>query len=1517
MSSRNRRSLALAALRERRSGLALGSRTEEYEAKDEDNVYDVMTEDEYRDLVEQRREREDFVVDDDGLGYHDNGEEGYEEPTPDNTKKRSHNGTAELTTDALKKARKSKAALQRGRAEDNEDDNKHGSMWDFVRKGAGLSSNFSPPTKSASSSSKPNKALSANLGLDSLLDELDDAPMTITSSSSRHSIHSKRTYSEPRGRYGSVRRHNKPHHMFRGSPSDNGGRRFLSPDSRLTRRNLDRERAYHCEQEEYNNEEDHNSFPMEEDDNQVEFDTQPPMPPSDTDAISTPKKSRTSDEIKKEPTLTKQVSFSEETKIEDGHKLVTPFAPKPGAVSNEINNQSIDVLQPKQENNSSTNIPARRRLITNTKRSLSAPARAALEKKNAMADKVSLPIKHEQVASSKKTILTSTTIDVDTLSSSFKPANITSAADAPVKPNAELASILQTDSSQRQYLDMYWIDAHEKNGVIQLYGKVEIPINKNIKNEDNKQKNAQFVSCCVTVKNNLRNLFCLPRTKPDGSHESMGDVYSEMKSILQPSVIPQVVGATWGGKTVKRKYAFGDPTIPREEREYLKVVYDAKYGVPDRDICMGLSSKTKYIHKIFHAGSSVLENFVVKRRLMGPCWVRIYDIQSTSTGPVSWCKLECVVTNPKNVVRFDLITDSDGKREEIINRPPPHVVSVTLKLKTVVNPKTHKAEVVSVCAVCHNKVLLDTASDESPHHMTQLSLIRPLDTTLGNNAVIRKTLPQFPRDMDTEVQRNMPQLLRMPNERSLLNRLFTQIGLWDPDVIVGHNAWGYDVEVLLSRCVENKVPSWSKIGRRRRMNIPKVSQFQSGKDWAIADAMMGRLLCDTYISAKELLRETTYSLTHLAKIQLKTQRFEIEPVDIPQWFHESKTIVQLAKHTLNDVLLVQKLMFKLQVLPLTKQLTCVSGNLWGRTMKGNRAERNEYLLLHEFHQLKYIVPEKETASQRRESGAAEGSGKAKYSGGLVLDPKKGLYDNFILLLDFNSLYPSIIQEYNMCFTTIDWSSFQGGKGGGTSANPTKQIVHNSIEDEDSKSVEPFNSNVTELPPLPEDSSERGVLPRVIKSLVDRRRSVKRIMKNEKDAEKKEELNIRQLALKLTANSMYGCLGFSYSRFYAQPIAALITSMGREILQSTVRIAEENVKLDVIYGDTDSIMINTRIPGKDIIELSKVYELGNQVKREVNNLYKTLELEVDGIFRSMLLLKKKKYAAVTVEYSAEGKPVYGKEMKGLDLVRRDWCIQSKDSGRYILDQILSGEDHETVVAKILNHLEELAKKMQENKLPLDKYVITKGLSKHPNDYPDAKSLPHVYVAKSMLKANKAVNTGDHIPYVITKPIEAESKEEKDLGVAERARHPEEIRRSGVLQPDINWYLTQQILPPISRLCEPIDGVSQKIIAEKMGLDTAKYRSKLDSSIINFEDSELTDFMPATCLEDKERFKDVEKLKMLCKSCNEMNEFKGVFHPIQMDENNIEVQEVLSVQTKNVQDQFVGAMQIIKTCLLFFM
>lgn len=194
----------------------------------------------------------------------------------------------------------------------------------------------------------------------------------------------------------------------------------------------------------------------------------------------------------------------------------------------------------------------------------------------------------------------------------------------------------------------------------------------------------------------------------------------------------------------------------------------------------------------------------------------------------------------------------------------------------------------------------------------------------------------------------------------------------------------------------------------------------------------GRLMCDTYLGAKEHVRAKSYSLTNLVAMQLGVNREDVEYERVPQYFNSADDLERMLRHSDFDTYLCAELMFNLQLLPLSRQLTTLSGNLWSMTLTAGRSVRNEYLLLHEFHRNKYICPDKSfykdkempiiniDADDADEAAAPKKGSKRKpqYSGGLVLEPKKGFYDQYVLLLDFNSLYPSIIQEYNICFTTV-------------------------------------------------------------------------------------------------------------------------------------------------------------------------------------------------------------------------------------------------------------------------------------------------------------------------------------------------------------------------------------------------------------------------------------------------------------------------------------------------------------------
>ncbi|KAL3525683.1 hypothetical protein ACH5RR_014055 [Cinchona calisaya] len=996
-------------------------------------------------------------------------------------------------------------------------------------------------------------------------------------------------------------------------------------------------------------------------------------------------------------------------------------------------------------------------------------------------------------------------------------------------------------------LPFYILDAHEEfyganAGNLYLFGKVK--------------SGNTYHSCCVVVKNMQRCVYAIPNasvfhsdtlikleTDAEESRISSTEFRTqlhEMASGLKIELSNQLMEhnvSSFSMTPVKRNYAFERSDIPRGENYVLKISY------PFKDPPLPSDIRGENFRALLGTHSSALEKFLVKRKIKGPSWLSISRFSSCLVPQrVSWCKFEVVVDSPKDIQ----VSTSSKNTAEI-----PPVVVTALSLKTIINEKQNVNEIVSASVICCHKAKIDApmlASEWTwPGMLSHFTVVCKIEGGI------------FPMGFTKEAaERNSKAGCNVisfeSSERALLNRLMIELQKLDSDVLVGHNISGFDLDVLLHRFQACKVPSsmWSKVGRLKRSVMPKLNKgnniFGSGASPGMMSCIAGRLLCDTYLSSRDLLKEVSYSLTQLAKTQLNKDRKEIAPQDIPQMFQKSESLMELIEYGETDSWLSMELMFHLSVLPLTRQLTNISGNLWGKTLQGARAQRVEYLLLHAFHAKKFIVPDK-LSSQAKETkmtkrklnhavdsketddlyidemnfdkeAPANDSGKTKkgpaYAGGLVLEPKKGLYDKYVLLLDFNSLYPSIIQEYNICFTTVH--RFSDGS----------------------------------VPCLP-SSGRTGVLPELLKNLVERRRMVKSWLKTASGL-KFQQLDIQQQALKLTANSMYGCLGFSNSRFYAKPLAELITLQGREILQSTVDLVQNILNLEVIYGDTDSIMIYS---GLD--DIGKAKAVAGKVSQEVNKKYRCLEIDLDGLYKRMLLLKKKKYAAIKVQFK-DGTPYEVIERKGLDMVRRDWSLLAKEMGDFCLSQILSGGSCEDVVESIHNSLIKVQEDMRKGQIELEKYIITKTLTKAPEAYPDAKSQPHVAVALRLRKNGYVTgcSAGDTVPYIIC----CEQGNGSDSsGIAQRARHPDEVKKgNGKWIIDIDYYLAQQIHPVVSRLCAPIQGTSPARLADCLGLDSSKFQSKAIEAVTDSSSLLLyTD-------DDKERYRGCEPLVLSCPSCS---------------------------------------------------
>ncbi|GFU23948.1 DNA polymerase alpha catalytic subunit [Nephila pilipes] len=904
----------------------------------------------------------------------------------------------------------------------------------------------------------------------------------------------------------------------------------------------------------------------------------------------------------------------------------------------------------------------------------------------------------------------------------------------------------------------FWIDAFEDPykhpGIVYLFGKLYL--------EDVKR----YASCCVIIKDIPRRFYVLPRetelnpkTKVDtGNPVSMQDVYSEISDTC----------------------------------DYLEVQYSAQYP----SLPSNLRGST-FSH-VLGIDSSSLEILLLEQKIKGPCWIDVHYPQLSSP-PVSWCKVEVFTTKISNVVCVNE------------NLPVPPAVLMCLNLTTAVNSKTQQNEIVAVSCLLHHEFPLDKTAP-SPQYQSHFCVLT------------KPSVGVFPYDFKEAITKyRNTKVERVDSERSLLIYLLAKIQKMDPDILVGHDILGFDLDILLHRMVVLKIPNWSRIGRLKRTGMPRLNIAQGGI--AEKSATCGRLLCDIKISSRELLNCRSYDLEELSNHILNKKFSEIPSECVHSLFSSSRELLTLLDHGMIRSELILRICCELNVLPLALQITNIAGCIMSHTLLGGRSERNEFLLLHAFHAKNFMYPPKYQGKKHQMSSedgeqtqlsSKKGRKKPAYEGGLVLDPKKGFYDKFILLMDFNSLYPSIIQEYNICFTTIP-------------------RIPASQEEE-----------VIEVP-LPDASSEPGILPAEIRKLVESRRQVKQMMKgSDVTKDRYAQYDIRQRALKLTANSMYGCLGFTHSRFYAKSLAALITRKGREILLKTKELVEK-MGLDVIYGDTDSIMINT-----NQTEMDEVMQLGNKVKAEINKLFRLLEIDIDGVYKPMLLLKKKKYAALSLTVLSNGQVVTKEEMKGLDIVRRDWSQLAKDAGQYIIKEILSNKSKDEIVDNIHSHLISLGEAVSQGKKSLTDYIIYKQLTKNPEDYSNQKNLPHVMVALRMnAKGGKKLKMGDTVSYIIC-------LDGSDLPSTQRAYHPDELKNSEILKIDVLYYLTQQIHPVISRLCAPIEGADAAMIAKLLGLDASKYQSV----IRDVEDEEDKLLNPSSLFDDEDRFKDCDRLILKC-------------------------------------------------------
>ncbi|KAI0044763.1 hypothetical protein FA95DRAFT_1597235 [Auriscalpium vulgare] len=608
------------------------------------------------------------------------------------------------------------------------------------------------------------------------------------------------------------------------------------------------------------------------------------------------------------------------------------------------------------------------------------------------------------------------------------------------------------------------------------------------------------------------------------------------------------------------------------------------------------------------------------------------------------------------------------------------------------------------------------------------------------------------------------QVISFDDEAEMLQKWRDFVEEVDPDVIIGYNIAGFDLPYLLDRAKALKANKFQYLGRLRNVRTQTKDTHFSSKAFGQRDSketvMEGRLQLDVlqYMQREHKLR--SYTLNSVCAQFLGEQKEDVHHsviTDLQNGTPESRR--RLAVYCLKDAYLPQRLMDKLMCFVNYTEMARVTGVPFNFLLSRGQSIKVLSQLFRKANEEGYIIP----------SLKGEGS-EEQYEGATVIEPKKGYYDVPIATLDFSSLYPSIMMAHNLCYTTL----------------LDKVTIDRLNLQKDIDYIQTPNNDF-----FVSASKRKGLLPTVLEDLIGARKRAKADLKKETDPFKRAVLDGRQLALKISANSVYGFTGATIGKLPCLPISSSVTSYGRQMIEKTKAEVEAHYSIanggshnaEVIYGDTDSVMVKF-----GPTDLKEVMELGSAAADLVTKKFvQPIKLEFEKVYFPYLLISKKRYAGL---YWTKPEKYDKMDSKGIETVRRDNCRLVSTVIETCLHKMLISRD----VKGAEDYTKQIISDLLQNKVDMSQLVITKALAKA--DY--AAKQAHVELAERMKQrdAGSAPALGDRVAYVIVKGI-------KGAAAYEKSEDPIYVLENNI-PIDTKYYLENQLSKPLMRIFEPILG-----------------------------------------------------------------------------------------------------------------
>jgi DNA polymerase zeta len=615
------------------------------------------------------------------------------------------------------------------------------------------------------------------------------------------------------------------------------------------------------------------------------------------------------------------------------------------------------------------------------------------------------------------------------------------------------------------------------------------------------------------------------------------------------------------------------------------------------------------------------------------------------------------------------------------------------------------------------------------------------------------------------------------DELDLINRIVDIVRYFDPDILTGyevHNgSWGYLIERarlkfeydLCDEISRTKSQSHGRFGKEAdRWGFTHTSTIR----------VTGRHMINIWRAMRGELNLLQYTMENVVFHLLHKRIPHYQYSDLTTWYTSPKPrdLAKVLEYFVTRVQLDLDILEANEIVPRTSEQARLLGVDFFSVISRGSQYKVESTMFRIAKPENYIL----VSPSRKQVGQQN----ALECLPLVMEPRSAFYSSPLLVLDFQSLYPSVMIAYNYCYSTclgrvVPWRG--RNKIGFTDFDRAPGLL-NLVKD--SVNIAP-NGMMYVKPEM-----RKSLLAKMLGEILETRVMVKSGMKTDKDDKTLQQLlNNRQLALKLLANVTYGYTSASFSgRMPASEIADSIVQTGRETLEKAIAFIHSVEKwgAEVVYGDTDSLFVYLKGRTRD-----QAFTIGEEIAEAITRMNpRPIKLKFEKVYHPCVLLAKKRY--VGFKYESRNQKVPDFDAKGIETVRRDGTPAEQKIEEKALKILFRTSD----LSQVKSYFLDQCAKIMEGRVSIQDFLFAKEVKL--GTYSDRGPPPPgaLIATKRMLADPRAEpQYGERVPYVVVTGAPS-------ARLIDRCVSPETLLQNDNIELDAEYYILKNLIPPLERI-----------------------------------------------------------------------------------------------------------------------